>query len=315
MKDATITDLFDQRYWLRVLGMAYKNASVDKGLFVLDSIDGIYDLITKEDLHIPDNMKEDIYQVMRWAMREFSELRKKENTNVRTKRIRLSDYIAQEYGTRLNYGLFNLSDLGRRVTLSKIKQRIYTPPLFLLKKVSGLNNLVEYRDLVNDLDATQALKFTYKGISGLGEDGSSVQPIYKYVDPSHVGIIDLDASSNSDPGMTGMLCPMTKIYNRNFSLYDEPNFWEKNYRPLEKKLNKDSAKPISFDGGNPKFEYQNFRENIVQEELEFNRIVCPISDIDNPNFLYTCSQAVLDQDKNNETKNQLFTIKEDPDEL
>ena len=69
---------------------------------------------------------------------------------------------------------------------------------------------------------------TYKGISGLGEDGSSVQPVYRYVDPSHVGILDLDASSASDPGMSGVLCPLQRIYGDSisFSEFEEPNTWQ-----------------------------------------------------------------------------------------
>ena len=312
LKDATANDLHNQRYWLRVLGMAFKNASVDKGLFVLDSVDGIFDITTQEDLHLPDNMKENIYQAIRWMIREFSNLRTKENTDVTTKRIRIADYIAQVYGTKLNYSLYSLSDLGRRVTLAKVKQRLYTQPLYLLNQISSLSNLVEYRDMVNDNDATVALKFTYKGISGLGEDGSSVQPIYKYVDPSHIGIIDLDASSNSDPGMSGMICPMTKIYNRNFSEYEEPNEWEKNYAPIEKKNYRKGAElPISFTEEPIPFRYEEFREKIVQEEIEYNKVTCPISSLVDPNYSYGTDQHMAQLITEEPIMKSLFTIKED----
>lgn len=314
LKDATLTDLFDERYWLRVLGMAFKNASVDKGLFVLDSIDGIFDLTTKEDLHLPPEMKEDIYCAMRWMIQEFSNLRIKENTDVSTKRIRIADYIAQAYGTKMNYSLYNLTDIGRRVTLAKVKQRIYTEPLYLLKQISGLSNLVEYRDMVNDNDATVALKFTYKGISGLGEDNSSVQPIYKYVDPSHIGIIDLDASSNSDPGMTGMICPMTKIYNHSFSKYEEPHGWYKKYRQIEKHhLHKGAEQPIQFEQEPEPFQYKNRRDKIIQEEIEYNKIICPIQNIDHPEISYAAYQAVIDTNKEIEAPNTLFTISDNPE--
>jgi hypothetical protein len=83
-KEATINDAFDQRYWLRNLGIAFKNATVEKGLFVLDSIDGIYDDITKDKVHLPMCDKENIYCILRWIIREFSNLRSKENTDVRT---------------------------------------------------------------------------------------------------------------------------------------------------------------------------------------------------------------------------------------
>ena len=318
MKDTTANDLFDQRYWLKVLGSAFKNSTVDKGLFVLDSIDGVYDMTTENDLHLPLEYKETIYAAIRWVLREFGLLRVKENVDVRTKRIRIADYIAQAYGTRLNQGLYGLSDLGKRVTLKRIKQRIYTQPTFLLNQISGLNNLVEYRDLVNDMDAAVALKYTYKGISGLGEDGASIQPIYKYIDPSHVGILDLDASSNSDPGMSGMICPMTSIYEHSFSQYSEPDTWPSNYKALEKeylKTQKEVIDAIEFTQEPEPFPYKTFRNQIVEEELEYNRVICPIESLDG-SVDYSMNAEDLKQHSQNSNELQapvtsLFVIRED----
>ena len=299
MKIEDINELFDQRYWLKNLGMAFKNASVSKGLFVLDSIDGIYDNITLNDLHLPMRDKENIYCVLRWLIREFSNLRSKENVDVRTKRIRIADYIAAVYATKLNKGIHRISDMGNRVTLKKVIQAVYTAPMFLISGISGatMSNLVSYRDLVNDLDSMTALSYTYKGISGLGEDGSSIQPVYRYVDPSHIGILDMDASSASDPGMSGMICPMAKLYGNDssFSDYQEPNEWRNNYFPIEAKYKEGTRKPLTFDKEPEGYDYLGMREKIVQEELYINRIRCPITNINDPTQLYTCSQAKINE--------------------
>lgn len=304
-----INMLFDQRYWLKNLGMAFKNASIDKGLFVLDSIDGIYDNITKRDLHLPMKDKENIYCVLRWLIREFSNLRIKENTDVRTKRIRIADYIAAVYANKLNKGIHRISDLGSRVTLKKVIQAVRTNPMVVLNSISTMSNLVSYRDLVNDLDSLTALSYTYKGISGLGEDGASIQPVYRYVDPSHIGILDMDASSASDPGMSGMLCPMCKLYgdDKSFSEYKEPNEWRDLYKPLNDKYRESVKSPISFDKELPPYNYMDKREQIVQEELDINRITCPVSNIHDPSILYTCSQAKINHIKEEKPKS-LFTI-------
>lgn len=312
-KDTDINDLFNVRYWLRNLGLSFKNASIDKGLFVLDSVDGIYDNITKRDLHLPDEDKENIYTIIRWLLREFSQLRVKENTDVRTKRIRIADYISAIYANRINKGLYRISDMGRRVTLKKVAQAIYTQPMFILNNMSAQSNLVSYRDMVNDNDATVALKYTYKGISGLGEDGASVQPIYRYIDPSHVGILDLDASSNSDPGMSGMICPMTKIYNNSFSEYQEPKTWEENYAQYREQYKQGKVCPVTFDNPPAPYEYYNLREQIVKEELELNRVTCPVENINDPSILYTCSAQQLEKNMiNDQHAKSLFSIiKED----
>ena len=307
-KDTDINDIFNIRYWLRILGGAFKNASIDKGLFVLDSVEGIYDNITKRDLHLPDSEKENIYTILRWLLREFSQLRVKENVDVRTKRIRITDYVAAIYANRLNKGMYRISDMGKRVTLKKVIQAIYTQPMYILNNISAQSNLVSYRDMVNDNDATVALKFTYKGISGLGEDGASVQPIYRYIDPSHCGILDLDASSGSDPGLSGMICPMTKLYDNSFSEYMEPNTWRENFAPLREEYKAGKTNPIEFTTPPVPSDLYKLRDRIVQEELELNKIVCPIEDIQDPkNVLYTYSAQRLEQEE--DTIKSLFDIR------
>lgn len=310
-KDATIEALFDIRYWLKNLGIAFKNGTIDKGLFVLDSIDGIYDNITKRDLHLPDEDKENIYTIIRWLLREFSELRIKENVDIRTKRIRIADYISAIYAKKINQGMYRISDLGKKVTLKKVVQAIYTNPLYVLNNVSGLSNLVSYRDLVNDDDALTALKFTYKGISGLGEDGASVQPIYRYVDPSHVGILDLDSSSNSDPGMSGMICPMTKLYDKSFSEYEEPNTWRESYKKLNEEYKQGTINPIAYMNDKPDPDYKDIRTRIEEEQLELSKIVCPIVSLIDPNIQYTALAAELAMgtpEVVKSAKKSLFTI-------
>lgn len=313
MKETNINEIFNQRFWLKNLGMAFKNASVDKGLFVLDSIEGLYDNITKQDLHLPLEDKSDIYCVLRWLLREFTKLRVKENVDVRTKRIRIADYIAAVYAIRLNKGIHRISDLGRRVTLKKVEQAIYTNPMLIIYKISSasMSNLVSYRDLVNDLDSMVALKYTYKGISGLGEDGASIQPIYRYVDPSHIGILDLDASSASDPGMSGMICPMAKLYGpeNSFSEFSEPNNWRNEYYPIQNKFYSNCIQPVSFNN-QPQFNFYDNRDRIVKEELDINKVICPVESTIDPSIRFTCSQVKLEQMKQ-EAPKSLFTIRSD----
>lgn len=316
MKDTNINDLYNQRFWLKVLGIAFKNASPEKGLFVLDSIESIYDMITKEQLQLPDDQKNDIYQILRWMAREFPSLRAKDNVDVTTKRARIADYITQVYATKLSGGIHRISDLGKKVTLKSVINAVYTNPMFLIKEIVGMDNLVDYVDMVNDNDATTALKFTYKGISGLGEKGASVQPIYRHVDPSHIGILDLDVSSTSDPGMSGMICPMTPIYNGNFSVYDEPNNWEVQYGYIQQQyLNRNPNAQSPFADGFVQTSYDPIanRQKIIDESLALDKVECPIFSLSDPNANFTRLGCKLKEEENNKPRS-LFTIRKDEDE-
>lgn len=315
MKDTNVNDLYNQRFWLKVLGIAFKNAIPEKGLFVLDSIESIYDNITKEQLQLPDEYKQDIYQILRWMAREFPSLRAKDNVDVTTKKVRIADYITQIYATKLSGGIHRISDMGKRVTLKSVTRAVYTNPMYLIKEVVGMDNLVDYVDMVNDNDATTALKFTYKGISGLGENGASVQPIYRHVDASHIGVLDLDVSSTSDPGMSGMICPMTPIYNGNFSDYTESNNWEEQYSYIQKEyLNRNpNAQSPFVDGYTPtQYDPMANRRKIIDESLALDKVECPIYDLNNPNVNYTRLGCQLKEEV--DKPKSLFTIIEDDTE-
>lgn len=312
-KDTTINDLYNQRFWLKVLGTAFKNASVEKGLFILDSIESIYDKITQEQLHLPDNMKENVYQILRWLMREFPSLRAKDNVDVTTKRIRIADYIAQTYAKKLAGGIHRISDMGKKVQLKSVIRAIYTQPMYVIKQIISMNNLVDYVDMVNDNDATTALKYTYKGISGLGENGASIQPIYRHVDPSYIGILDLDVSSTSDPGMTGMICPMVQIHDGNFSRYDEPNNWEAQYGDIQRKYitrNPNVVSPLTPDSTLGIFDPIQNRQFIIEECLAIDKVKCPIFDLNDPKADYSRLGTQLKEEEKSVIPS-LFTIRKD----
>ena len=86
-------------------------------------------------------------------MREFSNLRIKENTDVTTKRIRIAEYVAAVYAAKLSRSIVRISDLGSKITLKKVIQAIYTNPMYIISNISVMSNLVSYNDLVNDLDS------------------------------------------------------------------------------------------------------------------------------------------------------------------
>jgi len=314
--DTKFTDLFDIHYWITLLGKQYNNISIDKGLFILDCLDGTYDLVTHDDLHLPEEDKMDIYCILRWMMREFSNIRKKNNVDVTTKRYRVAEPIATTYAKKLIVGLSRMADQGKKVTLSGVKRSIYTNPMYVINQITTMSNLIAYRDMVNDNDATVALKYTYKGISGLGDSGTAIQGTYRYVDPSHAGILDLDSSTTSDPGMSGTICPLSKTYNGNsFSEYEEPNQWREKFRPLQdvyfKTIELDNVvTPIHFET-EQKIDLTARRKEVIKESIDIDKVIVPIHNID-PTIDYSATGSRM-KEIELEEKNvkSLFTVRED----
>lgn len=230
-KNTTIEQAYENKFWLESLASEYGANTTDKGESVLVSFEGLYDLSMQEDLMLPPQDKETVYHVLRWMLREFSALRTKDNLDISTKRIRYGKYIASLYAPRLCTAVYALTDQGSKVKMDQIKKRIYTDPNYLLNQMVG-DSLLSYKNAVSDNDGFYAAKYSYKGRSGLGDGKSSVPEIYKSIHDSHPGVVDMDSSSNTDPGLSGIICPMVKLYNGSFSNYMEPNTWEEGYAEM-----------------------------------------------------------------------------------
>ena len=228
MKDCVAKDVFGYDIWLKSLGAEFTTKDLDtirtKGISILGSLEFIYDLGTKRDLKLDPEDKDDIYRVLRWMMYEFSALRKKDNIDISTKKVRYAEYIAALYAAKLAFGIYRLSDKADKADLDTIRKAIQIPPMFLLNAITKCQ-LVNYKDCVNDLDSLTALKYTYKGVSGIGEKSNAISSAYRAIHPSHLGRVDIDSSSNSDPGVSGTLCPISSFHDSHFIDFMEPSTW------------------------------------------------------------------------------------------
>ena len=233
-KFATITSIFSREYWLDALGRHF-NLTIprDKGLSVLSSLEFIYDINTRTQLRLPECEKKDIYSIFRWIVNEFSALSRKSNLDTSIKRMRCGEYIAALYAPKISKGIYRLSDMGSKVDIRTIKRCLMIDPMYLINEITK-SSLINFRDMMTDNDSYLAIKYTYKGVSGIGESGSSAIPdIYKYIHVTNLGIVDLDSSSPSDPGVSGCLVPLIILYDNDyFTDFQEPCTWREELSKL-----------------------------------------------------------------------------------
>lgn len=284
-KESDILNVFSREHWVKVLGGSFGNRTEKKGASILDSLESIYDLATQSAIRLPYEDKKDIYSILLWAVREFSALRQKDIFDIAFKRLRFPEYIAALYAIKLAKGIRRIAD-SSSLTIDQIVKSINVYPDYLLKQITA-DKLVNYKNLVSDADALFALKFTYKGISGIGEDnnnkGSSVPPAFRRVHPSHLGRIDLDTSSATDPGLSGMLCPLADIYDNSFSDYQEPNSWREKSDELLKEYRELMGYKEAIDFKRELgFPVDNSREALVSESMDIIRdLLSPVTVIEN----------------------------------
>lgn len=239
--------VFDTNFWIRSLGAEFTSGGMekmisildpnddsvpdtfDKGLSILESLENIYDNNTRDEIRLPMEDKATTYHLLRWIMREFNSLRLKDNLDIGFKKIRFAEYIASLYAFKVAQGIYRVSDANKRASIEGIRKAIRTDPNFLLTAITK-SKMVSYRNMVSDMDSMQALKFTYKGVSGLGENSNdSIPSIYRSIHPSHIGRVDLDSSSDGNPGITGTICPFAPNFDGFFDDYQEPNSWEQEF--------------------------------------------------------------------------------------
>lgn len=256
--------VYTTEFWVRILGGSFNRTgnekylamfhgdptvtdTFNKGLSILDSFENIYDISTKEDLRLKEESKEDMYCVLRWILREFNALKKKDNYDVSIKRVRFGQYVAATYIYKVAKGINRVSDQNNRITVDSIKKAIRTDPMYLLNAIAK-SNLVTYRNMVSDMDSLLALKYSLKGISGIGEeDSNSIPDSIRFVHTSHVGRIDLDSSSDNNPGITGMISPFAQLDHGYFSDKGEPDSWEERYQDLFEEYKKSEGLREIFD--------------------------------------------------------------------
>ena len=213
-------------------------------------------------------------------MREFNRKYFTDNLDITFKRARLEEPIGSVYANKMSKSIYRISDEGRHVTMKQLKAAIYTQPDYIITSLTHAK-VASFSDLVNDGDGVEALSYTFKGISGLGEEGQ-VQDSYRRIHPSHLKRFDLDSSSASDPGLTGILCPYGDIEkNGLFSNIEEPNYWEKEYMEMVDRYNKlvGMKEVITFEK-KLGFEFDHIKDDILQESISnIRKMIIPVEDI------------------------------------
>lgn len=250
-----IDSIMSKDHWIQKLGSSNGSNKSDKnfhyvlGVRQLMLSNRMLDEATKSVLRFDDSNKTDAYAIIRCIVQNFKEFKSKDNLNILNKRLRCNEYIA----SLLNAGISE-----------KIKQFINKTtktPADVIKKYKDLLNyrgteliakahasgLIRTDDIVNDLDFFQKLKITTKGPNSLGsKDSRTVSVAYRSLHPSHIGKLDLNVCSASEPGLTNILVPMVETDGLYFS--DSPSEPETGIYDFKKEMGEfNECETIEFD--------------------------------------------------------------------
>lgn len=223
----TYENLNNLKYWICRIGTvgAAKNKNIDsfleKGTTNILMIERLLNTVTQQSLRLPNYYKQNIYYLLYWLITNFDELRRYTNTDMRSKRIRRNEYIVNSsLGRKISE---NIHKLIEKKGKSKMNNMDTLLELFnfgsdiIVAGMRNLNDLIKTDDLVNDMDFLQSIAFSMKGPNSLGDNNNKMIAVkYRFLDPSMIGVLDLNVSSNSDIGMSGSFTPFVKLYDGYF---------------------------------------------------------------------------------------------------
>lgn len=188
----------DKQYWTTRLGLIFtKNTKTmyDKGLNVLVSFSRILDDITRDTLRLDKHHLKSSHSLFRWLIQNYPYLRKKNNHDLATKRMRCNEltafYFIQGMSQRINQ-LLN----KKKLTIEAI-ERIFnwnSDELFRIM-LSNKNTLLKYDSDINCFDMLNALRFSFLGSQGIS-GGKNIGDQFRDIYPSHLGRIDLNGISH-----------------------------------------------------------------------------------------------------------------------
>ena len=122
----------------------------------------------------------------------FDDLRKKDNMDLKNKRLRCNEYIAAMLTRVLGERVNRIISLGSKATLKDIKEIFKFPGDIIITQLHK-SGLLRFDDRINDMDFFAKLKITMKGPNAMGgTSGETISAQFRDIDPSYLGRIDLN---------------------------------------------------------------------------------------------------------------------------
>ncbi|MBW4875140.1 MAG: hypothetical protein KZY55_13870, partial [Paeniclostridium sp.] len=300
----------DRDFWAEQLGRYYTSAKEDtkritKAKEIINSFTAISTNLYKANLKLDEINKSDTFAILRWIMQNFTQLKLKDSLDLKNKRIRLNEYIADYFSQYVNSKLHRFLANGSSQTYAKELQNLFKYPnnIIIKKLMYTKSPLLRYDNSVNDMDFFTAFKYSIKGPSSINS-GSSRTPIsLMSIHHSHLGRIDLNSSSASDPGVTGYFTPFAKVIDgKFFDTTEEPQDWIVNFCKMYSNY---------FKGTKYKLEPLEYFEDMDKDNRKFLK---KIHNIQHFVESYTGSNKkikIIDANRSKKKKVVVYTEEED----
>lgn len=186
-------------------------SKIERADKTIASIERILDERTKKNLReIPEGEKDSAFDVIKWMVDHYDFIYNIDGVDIYNRRIRLTEYLL--FPLLLKWSDIAVRILNSRNVDMKRLETVFSNirPTFLIKRMMN-NELIRYSNVTNAMNLFNvALKWSARGPQSLGANGADINIRYRSIQRSYIGNISLNASSNSDPGVSGSFVPFCK---------------------------------------------------------------------------------------------------------
>lgn len=240
-EDVKIGTLFSTDYWLERLSENFTKRTADTN--VLISFKRFMDKGTLSRLTTIDKFdRKNTFTILRFCMRNYDDLMKKDNHDLENRRLRVNESIASHFEKTLTKNINSL--LGSNFNIDRINKLLNAIHEKAFLRAIGSHDLFR-RERFNDFDAINLARYSFKGPAGINGNKNTIAAVHRNIYPSHAGRIDFNVCSANAPGLTGYLTCNVKLFGANFSDKMEPQSYSHDIKKLKTKhesYNKNLAK-------------------------------------------------------------------------
>jgi len=215
-----VEKIYDQDYWIKKLGGYFttnNSNKQEKGENILISFERILEEWSKVILRTDEKNKENIFALLRWMIKNHTQLAKQDNMNLANKRLRIYEYLLYPLMIKFSTGTYRV--LNSKNT-DKVKSIFKINPGFIVKQAVN-NELLRYDNSVNSISLfSSILKFTQGGPQSPFRN-ANVNIKYRGIHESYLNRISLVSTSAGDPGVSGTLTPFLVLPENSYMHFTE----------------------------------------------------------------------------------------------
>jgi hypothetical protein len=219
-----LTSISNVDFWKKKI-LTTPTSKLTKADKAMISLERILDERTKKNLReVSDEDKQDSYHILRYMMYNYNHIFNLDTVDLANRRLRLGEYLI--YPLLAKFSDKSYCILNRRNVDIKGLESIFNSisPMFLIGKLIK-NELLRYSNATNSMELfSVALRWSARGPQSLYSGKSNVLIKYRAIHDSYLGNVSLNASSSSDPGLSGTINPFCRnIDDMFFEINNESN--------------------------------------------------------------------------------------------